>query len=59
MAEEVHGGELVCDEPLLATTGYDDTVLLEKIELTILKELMRVAPSGIGNPKTVLLMENV
>lgn len=58
-ALEAHARSALPDDELLPKLTHDGVVLLEEINLDIMKQLEGLAPFGMGNPEPTLVVESV
>ena len=56
---EAHARSVLSEDDLLAKLFYDGVVLLEEMDLDVLRQLQGLAPFGMGNPEPVLVVESV
>jgi len=56
---EAHARSVLSEDDLLSKLFYDGVVLLEEMDLDVLRQLQGLAPFGMGNPEPVLVVESV
>jgi single-stranded-DNA-specific exonuclease len=56
---ETYARSVLSEDDLLPKLYHDGVVLLEEINLDVLRQLVGLAPFGMGNPEPVLVVESV
>ena len=56
---EAHARSVLSDEDLLPRLHHDGVVLLEEMDLEVLRQMEGLAPFGMGNPEPVMVVESV